>query len=130
LSKTLTTQHLDALFDAFNRHDVDGVMSFFSPDCVFDGVAGPDVFGKRFDTTKDIAAAFAGVFASFKDARWDVYGSFIAGDRAVSEWKFSGTQADGQRVEADGVDIFAHKDGLITRKNAFRKQRPLLPPSA
>ena len=45
----------------------------------------------------------------------------------VSEWTFTGTAADGTRVEADGVDIFTFKDGRIQLKNAFRKNRPNLP---
>lgn len=127
MSKTLTTTDLTALFDAFNRHDVDGVMVHLAPDCVFDAVAGPEAHGRRFDTPEAIAAAFAGVWAAMPDANWAQQGHFIAGDRAVSEWLFTGTQADGQRIEAEGADIFTHRDGLITRKQAFRKQRPLLP---
>jgi ketosteroid isomerase-like protein len=127
LPKTLTTDNLTALFDAFNRHDVDSVMSYLAPDCVFCGVAGPDVWGKRFDTPEAIAAVFTGVWGAMSDAQWQQQSHFIAGDRAVSEWIFSGTQADGQRIEAEGVDLFTHRDGLITRKQTFRKQRPLLP---
>ncbi|WP_269467863.1 nuclear transport factor 2 family protein [Devosia ureilytica] len=127
MSKILSTQDLAALFDAFNRHDVDGVMAYISPDCVFDAVAGSDAHGRRFDAPEAIAAAFSGVWAAMPDANWAQKGHFIADDRAVSEWLFTGTQSDGQRIEAEGADIFTHKDGLITRKQAFRKQRPLLP---
>lgn len=127
MPKILTPDDLTALFDAFNRHDIDGVMAHLAAECVFDGVAGPDAWGRRFDTPQAIAAAFSGVWGAMPDAKWVQNGHFIAGDRAVSEWRFSGTGADGQRIEADGVDLFTHADGLITRKNAFRKQRPLLP---
>lgn len=127
MSKNFTTSDLTALFDAFNRHDIDGVMAHFAPDSVFDAVAGTEAFGKRFDTPRAIASAFSAVWVAMPDANWAQHGHFIAGDRAVSEWLFTGTQADGQRIEAEGVDIFTHRDGLIVRKQAFRKQRPLLP---
>ena len=123
----LTTADLTALFDAFNRHDVESVMAHLAPDCVFDAVAGPEAFGKRFATPEAIAAAFAGVWPVMPDANWAQQGHFVSGNRAVSEWLFTGTQADGQRIQAEGADIFPHQDGLITRKQAFRKQRPLLP---
>lgn len=127
MPKISKTDDLTALFHAFNSHDVDGVMAFLAPDCVFDAVAGPEAWGRRFDTPEAIAAAFTGVWVAMPDAHWAQVGHFIANDRAVSEWIFSGTQADGQRIEAEGADIFTLRDGLIVRKQAFRKQRPLMP---
>jgi taurine dehydrogenase small subunit len=47
----------------------------------------------------------------------------VHGDRAVSEWTFSGTAADGSRTEAEGADLFTLRDGLIVVKQALRKQR-------
>lgn len=117
---------LAALFDAFNRHDIDGVMSYFAPDCVFNTVAGPDACGTRLEGTDAIAAAFSGTFAAMKDAHWAHHSHFVHGDRAVSEWTMSGTNADGTRVEAEGCDLFTVRDGKIVRKQAFRKNRPLI----
>lgn len=122
----LTVQELGALFDAFNRHDVDVVMSFFADDCVFNAIGGPEVYGTRFDTPEAISNAFAGVWKAMPDARWDHHSHFVHDDRAVSEWTFSGTNADGTRVEAEGCDLFTLRDGKIIRKQAFRKNRPLL----
>lgn len=124
---SLTPDDLASTFDAFNRHDVAGVMKVFSQDCVFYTVGGPEVFGNRIDGADAIAAAFSGVWAAMPDAHWDHHSHFVAGDRAVSEWVFSGTNADGTRVEAQGADLFTLKDGKITVKQALRKDRPLQP---
>ena len=59
------------------------------------------------------------------DAHWDHHSHFVHGDRAVSEWVFSGTNADGTRVETQGADLFTLRDGKIVAKQAFRKDRPL-----
>lgn len=123
----MTAQDLNDLFDAFNRHDVDGIMAYFAEDCVFDAVGGPEVHGTRFVGTKAIGEAFSGVWAAMPDARWDHHGHFVHGDRAVSEWTFTGTNADGTRIEAQGADLFRLRDGRIVHKQAFRKNRPLLP---
>ena len=123
---TITEQDLSDLFDAFNRHDIDGVMQYFADDCVFYAVAGDECFGSTINGADAIAAAFTGVFNSMKDAHWAHDNHFIRDDNAVSEWTFTGTMADGKRVDARGVDIFKIKDGKIISKNAFRKQRPLL----
>ena len=40
-STKVATPSLQAFLDAFNAHDVDAVMSFFSDDCVFDMPRGP-----------------------------------------------------------------------------------------
>jgi ketosteroid isomerase-like protein len=38
---------LDRFADAWNRHDLDALMSMMSDDCVFEASAGPDVGGQR-----------------------------------------------------------------------------------
>lgn len=47
-AKTVTLETLEGFFDAFNRHDVDGVLSFMSEDCEFHAIAGDDKLGKTF----------------------------------------------------------------------------------
>jgi ketosteroid isomerase-like protein len=37
----VTTEVLQAFADAWNRHDVDALMSFMTEDCVFEASAGP-----------------------------------------------------------------------------------------
>lgn len=119
-------ESLAALFDAFNRHDIGGVMSVFAEDCVFYAVAGAEAYGSKIEGAKAISNAFSSVWAAMSDAHWDHHSHFVCGDRAVSEWTFSGTNADGSRVEAEGADLFTLRDGKIVVKQAFRKQRPLL----
>lgn len=122
----MTASDLSDLFDAFNRHDVDAVMAFFADDCVFFTAGGNEAHGTRIDGKAAIAAAFSGVWQAMPDARWDHHGHFVHGDRAVSEWTFSGTSADGSRIEAEGCDLFTLQGGRIVCKQAFRKSRPLL----
>jgi ketosteroid isomerase-like protein len=45
---------------------------------------------------------------------------FVAGDRAVSEWTFTGTMTNGTKVEVNGCDIFTLKGGKIAVKNSYR----------
>ena len=123
----LTAADLSDLFDAFNRHDLPAIMAYFADDCVFYVVGGPEVYGTRYVGKEAIGAAFASVWADMPDARWDHHSHFVCGDRAVSEWTFSGTSRDGsRRIEAEGCDLFTLRDGKIIRKQAFRKNRPVL----
>ena len=125
MTRPLTIQDLADTFDALNRHDVDAVMTHFADDCVFYAVAGDAKHGAKFEGTAAIASAFSAVWAGMPDAHWDHHSHFIAGDRAVSEWTFTGTDANGMRIEAEGADLFKVRDGKIVVKQAFRKNRPM-----
>ena len=46
--ETAETDILREIGEAFNRHDVDGVMAFFADDAVFETPKGPDPLGSRF----------------------------------------------------------------------------------
>jgi steroid delta-isomerase-like uncharacterized protein len=120
----VTTEFLEAFADAWNRHDIDGLMSFMTEDCVFEASAGPDVYGTRYAGREAVRAGFAEVWVTFPDAHWGNARHFVRGDRGVSEWTFTGTRADGTRVEVNGCDLFIFQGGKIALKNSYRKNRP------
>ena len=122
----VTTEVLEAFADAWNRHDADALMSFMTPDCVFESSAGPDVCGTRYQGEKAVRAGYAQVWAAFPDAHWANARHFVCGNRGVSEWTFTGTRDDGTRVEVHGCDLFTFEDGKIALKNSYRKNRPPL----
>lgn len=122
-------QLLQNLFDAFNRHDLEGVLACMTEDCVFEGAAGPEAYGARFVGHDAVGKAFAGVWATFPDVRWANDTHFAADGLGVSQWTLVGTRQDGVRIEADGVDLFTFRDGKVATKKAFRKDRPLIEPA-
>lgn len=128
LNNLVTVETLAAFADAWNRHDIDALMTFMTDDCVFETVSGPDAWGSRHVGQAAVRSAFESAWKNFPDAQWRDGTHFVAGDRGVSEWLFTGTAADGSRVEAKGVDVFTFRDGRIAVKNVFRKDRPRLPP--
>lgn len=120
----VTTDMLQAFADAWNRHDVDALMSFMTEDCVFEASAGPDACGTSYAGGKAVRAGFSEVWTTFPDAHWGNARHFVCGSRGVSEWIFTGTRADGTRVEVNGCDVFTFRDGKIAVKNSYRKNRP------
>ena len=121
------TTLLDAFAEAWNRHDVDALMSMMTADCIFDASAGNAVEGERYEGPHAVRAAFAAVFEQYPDAHWGNARHFVAGDRGVSEWIFTGTRKDGARVEVNGCDLFTFREGKIAIKNSYRKNRPPKP---
>ena len=115
---------LERFGDAWNRHDLDELMSMMTDDCVFEASAGPEINGQRSEGRHAVRAAYAAVFETFPDAHWANARHLIAGNRGVSEWTFTGTRKDGKRVEVTGCDLFTFRDGKIAIKNSYRKNRP------
>ena len=120
----VTTEVLQAFADAWNRHEVDALMMFMTEDCVFEASAGPDVCGTPYAGAEAVRAGFAEVWATFPDAHWGNARHFVRGERGVSEWTFTGTRADGTRVEVHGCDLFTFRDGKIALKDSYRKNGP------
>ena len=92
--------------------------------CVFKSSAGDNACGTRNVGKEAVRAGFAAVWAIFPDAHWENAQHFVHGDRGASEWTFTGTRADGVRVEVHGCDLFTLRDGKIFIKNSYRKNRP------
>lgn len=123
----VTVANLQAFADAWNSHDADALMSFMTDDCVFEASAGPAVCGTSYSGKAAGQLGFSDVWATFPDAQWLHPSHFVCGDRGVSEWTFTGTRADGSRVEVNGCDVFTFREGKIAVKNSYRKNRPSLP---
>ena len=121
--KKITEDFLQSFADAFNAHDVKAIMTHMTDDCVFEASAGPDADGEKFIGQEQVKKAFENVFATFRDAHWGNPRHFIKGDRGFSEWIFTGTKADGIKVEVTGCDLFTFRDGKIAVKNSYRKNR-------
>ncbi len=121
---------LVAHIDAWNDHDLDRLMSLFSDDCVFEAPGGSEVQGQRFEGKAEVRDAFGGVFDRMSDAHWGGGRHYvIAEGYCVSEWTLTGTLSDGSRLEVNGCDFLTVREGQITKKNSFRKQRPAFKPA-
>lgn len=112
---------LRAITDAFNRHDLDAIMSFFTDDAVFESPRGPGPSGRRFEGRTAVRQGLAGRFAGISDVHYGEDDHFVAGDRGVSEWTLTGTTTDGQQLAVRGCDLWTFRDGRVSRKDSFWK---------
>ncbi|MDX6690987.1 MAG: hypothetical protein QOG15_2444 [Solirubrobacteraceae bacterium] len=115
------TPSLAALLDAFNAHDVDAIMSFFTDDCVFDTPRGPAPGGHRLVGTQQVAKGFQARFDGIPDIHYGDDRHWTFGDRGVSEWTIRGTTATGEPIVVRGCDLFEFTSGKISRKDSFWK---------
>ena len=119
--QSATIELLEAIGDAFNRHDVDGVMSFFADDGVFDKAAGPDIWGKRYVGKADIRAEFAALFEAMPDIQWEPTANWVSGNMGCSQWRRTGTTETGEKHDWLGCDLFTFRDGKVISKDSYFK---------
>ena len=79
--------------------------------------------GTRYEGRERVREAFARVFKMFPDAQFGNARHFVAGDRGLSEWVFTGTTAEGKKLEVNGCDVFTFAHGKIAKKDSYFKNR-------
>ena len=115
---------LREVLDAFNRHDLDAIMSSFAEDCVFESPRGQDPWGTRFAGKDQVRRGLAARLEGIPDVRYDDDTHFVADHRGASEWTLTGTTTAGEHIEVRGCDLWTFDDdGLVVRKDSFWKLR-------
>ena len=117
----MTEPPLKEILEAFNAHDADAVMSFFTDDCVMDMPRGPAPGGLRLVGAEQVRQGVQSRFDGIPDIHYGDDGHWSCGNRAVSEWTIRGTQANGEPIQVRGCDLLEFTDGKISRKNSFWK---------
>ena len=120
---TVTTSTLKEILEAFNRHDLDAIMEFFSEDCSFDFPRGQEAWGQRFIGKPQVREALASRFKGIPDVHYGDDSHWVSadGDKGLSEWTLTGTTVSGVPVKVRGCDLWEFRDGKVTRKNSFWK---------
>lgn len=112
---------LNQITDAFNRHDLDSIMQFFSEDCTMDLPRGSSPWGTRFVGKVAVREGIASRFAGIPDVHYDGAVHWVCGNRGVSEWLLTGTSVAGKRIAVRGCDHWEFKNGMIVRKDSYWK---------
>jgi taurine dehydrogenase small subunit len=122
--RRITLDLLEAIQDAFNRQDVEGILAYFAEDSEWLMARGPDPWeARRLKGKADIGAVLAARYAVIPDMRWVDMQHFISedGNRACSEWTVKGTPKDGPPVDWLGCDVWTFRDGKVTKKDTYWK---------
>ncbi|MDQ3158139.1 MAG: nuclear transport factor 2 family protein [Actinomycetota bacterium] len=113
---------LRLLVAAFNAHDLDQIMSFFTDDCVLETPRGSDAWGTRYSGRDAVREGLAARFVGIPDVHYGDDEHWICGDHAVSKWLLTGTTTAGEPVRVRGCDLFdLAPDGRVRRKDSYWK---------
>lgn len=114
-------QLIQRYFDAFNRHDIEGVMACYHDEPV---LVSPE--GKRCVGRAEVRRSYETEFALFPDANCQLRVCTGNSGRGVAESYFTGTRHE-RRIEAIGAEILEIVDGKIKE---IRDYHHLLPAKA
>ena len=118
----VTVELLDTIQDAFNRHDVDGILAHFVDDCVWLMARGPSPREGRCCRGKaEIAEVLSQRYAQIPDMRWVDMRHWIMGDKALSEWVVQGTSLDGEKLDFLGCDLWEFRGDKVVKKDTYWK---------
>lgn len=106
--------------EAFNQHDVAGMMQLMSDACVFENTyPAPD--GTRYSGQEAVTQFWQDFFRESPHAHIEIEEIFGFGNRCVMRWRYSWAEAPEQGGHVRGVDIFQVQDGLISEKLSYVK---------
>jgi ketosteroid isomerase-like protein len=120
-SQPVSVATLKQLLQAFNAHDIDAVMGFFTHDCVLEMPRGPEPWGRRLEGREQVREGLASRFAGIPDVHYGEDRHWIASDHGCSEWLLTGTTTEGERVAVCGCDLFEFMGDKIVRKGSYSK---------
>ncbi|TFH34340.1 MAG: nuclear transport factor 2 family protein [Anaerolineales bacterium] len=105
---------------AFNRHDVPGMLQFISDDCVFENtVPAPD--GDVYSGKDAIAQFWQEFLRKSPQAHIEIEEIFGSGIRCIMRWRYDWVDLDGAKGQVRGVDLFQVKNGFICEQSSYVK---------
>lgn len=99
--------------DAWNRQDVDEIVSMHAPDFVFHNWTADE----RVEADA-VREHITRIFQNTPSLRFTSRRLYARDELVVSEWT-AHAERDGREVEWDGVDVFPFEGGLIKRKDVY-----------
>ncbi|MBO04287.1 MAG: hypothetical protein CL731_04635 [Chloroflexi bacterium] len=112
---------VEEIVEAFNRGNADEIVEYFHDDGVFQVARGPAPTGVRVEGREAIRKFLKDRSAKTPDWYWHPIRNWVAGDKAVAEWKVEGTDASGEKFEWFGCDLLYFEGRKMTMKDTFWK---------
>lgn len=115
---------IDDYIAAWNSHDADKILSFFTDDGVIDDLA----LGKVSHGKKELDNIIKSTLVDVPDVKFEEKSFFVTGGWAGQEWVMSGTNAHspipgmpatGKTFSVRGATIYHLQDGKISRETDY-----------
>ncbi len=108
--------------DAYNRHDVEGIVRHFAEDSSWLLSRGVPPEGGRARGLDEIRAMAHRRFRTIPDMYWHIRSHWVGGNRGCSEWTVTGTETNGNKINWLGIDVWElNDDGKVVTKDTYWK---------
>ena len=129
---------MDDYWAAWNSHEVEKILSYFTDDVVYEDVA-MGIVNRGKNEVKDFCNS---IFIGFPDFKIELKSIFVSVDWAAQEWVLSGTftnsvfglpPATGKSASVRGISVEELRNGKISRNSnyydmaSFMQQVGLMP---
>ncbi|HWA33618.1 MAG TPA: nuclear transport factor 2 family protein [Cyclobacteriaceae bacterium] len=105
------------MFDAFNKHDWEGMASCYSETASFlDPSFGTEYVPK---TRKETVAKYNEMTKLFPDLHDEVTGMYTSGDKVIAEFIATGSMSDSVKFRIPIAIVLTMKDGLIVKDATY-----------
>ena len=105
---------------AFNAHDVPGVLALMTDDCLFENTYPPPD-GERIQGKAAMRAWLETFFAASPQAHFEFEEIALCGESAFQRWIYRWVDAAGAAGHVRGVDVFHLRDGKVAQKLSYVK---------
>ena len=117
-----TEEDLRIFLNAFNEHDVDRIMQFFSDECVLETPRGPQIWGTRYEGQSEVRKILSYRFKWLPDMHYGKDEHWAMGKLGISRWVLTGNSVEGDRIEVQGCDVMRLDEaGFICHKDSYWK---------
>ncbi len=108
------------LNEAFNNHDVSGMMQSMSDECIYEN-ARPAPDGTRYAGREAVTMFWRKFFKEFPQSKRVIEEIFSISFRCVMRWNLEWVDAEGVKKKIRGVDLFQVKNDLISEEVSYIK---------
>jgi len=109
-----------SFYEAFNRHDVAGMIALLTDDCRFEHFApAPD--GTVYAGKDAIARFWQDFFRESPQAHIEIEKIHGFGMQCIARWRCDWVDASGHQRHLRGVDLFQERGGLLCEQLSYVK---------
>jgi len=106
--------------EAYNRHDVAGMMRLMIDNCAFENTTpAPD--GSGYTGKEAVTRFWQDFFRDSPKAHIEIEEIFGLGERCIMRWEYSWAGKGGKQEHVRGVDIFKVRNGTIHEMLSYVK---------
>ena len=111
-----TRATIEQFNEAFNRYDVDAVMTLMTDDIIFENSSGG-----RFEGKEGVRAVLSRAFEMMSMGGFTTEELFVAEERCVVRWIYTLNREEPERGQVRGVDVFRVRNVRVAEKFSYVK---------